>query len=576
MRILIVEDDEDDYIIISDLLVDALGTVGSIVWAHSYDHALEQIEQVDFDFYFIDNRLGAKLGLGLIAEIKQKFNISPPIIMLSGVDDHQTDLTAMELGADDYLIKSQLTAPLLERTIRYLLRDKTLESRLRKLAHFDSLTGLYNRSIFNEFLSSCLEQSIRFDQRFALVTLDLDKFKLINDNYGHPAGDQLLTKVASRLKNALRRSDVVARLGGDEFSIILKDVKHDNDFLKLVENLIALFQAPFQINSKPINITTSMGIAIFPNDSHTAEGLVSNSDMAMYQAKDGGRNTFSFYNQKLHRETKLKHELEVELIEALHNDELLLFYQPVISLINNSVSSYEALLRWPNSSGGMHNTEEFITIAEESSLILEIGNWVFNQACKQLKQWQRQGIYNRKVSINISAHQFNSDHFTNMVEAYITEHPDLASSLVFEITERKSLANTEENINKLQRLSQVGIAFSVDDFGIGHSSLSYLRAFPMSIIKIDRSITSKILESAEDLALSKAIIAIGEALNMDVIAEGVEIDDITAKLKELGCPRVQGYLYSRPLPVEELEDWLNKFEEMHVNVNSKILENLNN
>ena len=567
MRILIVDDDEDDYIIINALLAEALGTVGSVVWAHSYDHALEKIEQDDFDFYFIDNRLGAKLGLGLIAEIKQKFNISPPIIMLSGVDDHQTDLAAMELGADDYLIKSQLTAPLLERTIRYLLRDKTLESRLRKLAHFDSLTGLYNRSIFNEFLSSCLEQSIRFDQKFALVTLDLDKFKLINDNYGHPAGDQLLTKVASRLKNALRRSDVVARLGGDEFSIILKDVKHDNDFVKLVENLIALFQAPFQINSKPVNITTSMGIAIFPNDSHTAEGLVSNSDMAMYQAKDEGRNTFSFYNQKLHRETKLKHELEVQLIEALHNDELLLFYQPVISLINNSVSSYEALLRWPNSNGGMHNTEEFITIAEESSLILEIGNWVFNQACKQLKLWQQQGIHNRKVSINISAHQFNSDHFTNMVEAYIIEYPDLASSLVFELTERKSLANTEENINKLQRLSQRGITFSVDDFGIGHSSLSYLRAFPMSIIKIDRSITSRILESTEDLALSKAIIAIGEALNMDVIAEGVEINDITTKLKELGCPRAQGYLYSRPLPVEELEAWLNKFEKTHDPIN---------
>ncbi|OUR73636.1 hypothetical protein A9Q78_02895 [Methylophaga sp. 41_12_T18] len=558
MRILIVDDDEDDFIILNELLTEALGQVGSIVWSQSYEQGLEQIEQSTFDFYLLDNRLGAKLGLGLIAEIKQKFNISPPIIMLSGVDDHQTDLTAMELGADDYLIKSQLTAPLLERTIRYSLRDKTLESRLSKLAHFDSLTGLYNRSIFNEFLRSCLEQSIRLEQKFALVTLDLDKFKLINDNYGHPAGDQLLTKVASRLKNALRRSDVVARLGGDEFSIILKDVKHDNDFLKLVENLIALFQDPFQINSKPVNITTSMGIAIYPNDSHTAEGLVSYSDMAMYQAKDEGRNTFSFYNQKLHHATKFKHDLEVKLIEALRNDEFLLFYQPVISLADNSVSSYEALLRWPDGNGGMHNTEKFITIAEESSLILDIGNWVFNQACKQLQVWQQQGINNRKVSINISAHQFNADHFTKMVESYISEHLELAPLLTFELTERKSLANTEENINKLHRLSKLGITFSVDDFGIGHSSLSYLRAFPMNIIKIDRSITANILESTADLALAKAIIAIGQALNMDVIAEGVETNEITSKLKDLSCPRVQGYLYSRPLPVAEIEAWENK------------------
>jgi len=560
MRILIVDDDEDDFVLLNELLEEALGQVGSIVWAHSYDHGLEQIEQSTFDFYLLDNRLGAKLGLGLIAEIKQKFNISPPIIMLSGVDDHQTDLTAMELGADDYLIKSQLTAPLLERTIRYSLRDKTLESRLSKLAHFDSLTGLYNRSIFNEFLRSCLEQSIRLEQKFALVTLDLDKFKSINDNYGHPAGDQLLTKVASRLKNALRRSDIVARLGGDEFSIILKDVKHDNDFLKLVENLISLFQDAFQINSKPVNITTSMGIAIYPNDSHTAEGLVSYSDMAMYQAKDEGRNTFSFYNQKLHHATKFKHELEIKLIEALRSDEFILFYQPVISLVDDSVSSYEALLRWPDGNGSMHNTEKFITIAEETNLILDIGSWVFNQACKQLQIWQQQGINNRKISINISAHQFNSDHFTNMVEAYIIEHPELAASLTFELTERKPLANTTENINKLQRLSKLGITFSVDDFGIGHSSLSYLRAFPMNIIKIDRSITSNILESTADLALAKAIIAIGQALNMEVIAEGVETNDITSKLRELNCPHVQGYLYSRPLPVEEVEPWLAQYE----------------
>ena len=390
--------------------------------------------------------------------------------------------------------------------------------------------------------------------------IDIDLFKQFNDNYGHPAGDQLLTKVASRLKNALRRSDIVARLGGDEFSIILKDVKHDNDFLKLVENLISLFQDAFQINSKPVNITTSMGIAIYPNDSHTAEGLVSYSDMAMYQAKDEGRNTFSFYNQKLHHATKFKHELEIKLIEALRSDEFILFYQPVISLIDDSVSSYEALLRWPDGNGGMHNTEKFITIAEETNLILDIGNWVFNQACKQLQIWQQLGVNNRKISINISAHQFNSDHFTNMVEAYIIEHPELAASLTFELTERKPLANTTENINKLQRLSKLGITFSVDDFGIGHSSLSYLRAFPMNIIKIDRSITSNILESTADLALSKAIIAIGQALNMEVIAEGVETNDIISKLRELNCPHVQGYLYSRPLPVEEVEPWLAQYE----------------
>ena len=560
MRILIVDDDDDDYVILEELLTEAIGKVAEIVWATSFDHALEHIELSDFDFYFLDNRLGAKLGLDLIAEIKQKFNIAPPIIILSGVDDHQTDIAAMELGADDYLIKSQLTAPLLERTIRYSLRDKSLEYRLSKLAHFDSLTGLYNRSIFNELLRTCLEQSARTHQKFALVTLDLDKFKLINDNYGHPAGDQLLTKVASRLKNSIRSSDLVARLGGDEFSLILKDVKHENDFLKLVDNLIKLFQSPFQIDSKPISITTSMGIAIFPNDSHTAEGLVSYSDMAMYQAKTEGRNTFSFYNQKLHDETKLKHKIEMELKAALTADKLNVHYQPVISLINGSITSFEALIRWPNDQGGFHNTEQFITVAEESSLILDIGNWVFKQACQQLLMWQQQGFNDRKISINVSAQQFHSNHFTSMVTDFINKQPEIMHSLIFELTERKPLEITDENINKLKQLSDLGISFSIDDFGIGHSSISYLRTFPLNTIKIDRSIISQILCSKEDLALCNAIIALGKALSLSVIAEGVESEDISLKLKELSCPIAQGYLYSYPLSVPDLEIWLVGYE----------------
>ncbi|OUR64283.1 hypothetical protein A9Q79_07540 [Methylophaga sp. 42_25_T18] len=560
MRILIVDDDEDDYIILEDLLYDGIGKVGEIVWAKSFDHALELIEQSDFDFYFLDNRLGAKLGLGLIQEIKQRFNIAPPIIMLSGVDDHQTDIAAMEQGADDYLIKSQLTAPLLEHTIRYTIRDKTLEYRLAKLAHYDSLTGLYNRSIFNELLRTSLEQSSRLNQKFALVTLDLDKFKFINDNYGHPAGDQLLTKVATRLKNCIRSSDIVARLGGDEFSLILKDVKHDKDFIKLVENIIGVFDQAFQIANQHISATTSIGIAIFPNDSQTADGLASYSDMAMYQAKSAGRNTFSFYNQKLHEETKVKHQVEVALKAALQANELELFYQPINSLKNGEITSVEALLRWPNSEGGFHNTENFIAIAEESALILDIGIWVFEQACQQLQLWRQQGFNDRRISINVSANQFNSNHFTEIVTGIITKHPELSRSLVFELTERKPLENTTAIINKLNQLSDLGICFSVDDFGIGHSSISYLRAFPMNIIKIDRSITANILISKEDLALCKAIIALGKALDLAVIAEGVETDDIASKLKQLSCPSAQGYLYCRPMPVNELESWLGQHD----------------
>ena len=469
--------------------------------------------------------------------------------MLSGVDDHQTDLDAMSKGADDYLVKSELTPQLLERTFRYSLKSKSLEAKLAKLAHFDSLTGLYNRSLFNELLIKTIEQSKRTSQKFALVTLDLDNFKFINDNYGHPAGDQLLTKIARRLKRATRSSDVVARLGGDEFSLLLKDVKNDSDFVKLIENIMAEFHEPIQVDSKSISITMSAGVAIFPTDTLIADELINHSDRAMYQAKANGRNTYSFYNQQLHQEAIIKHDLELALNSAINANELLLYFQPIISLKTEKITSYEALLRWPDDEGGFHNTEEFIEVAEESNLILQIGDWVFQQACSQLTLWHEQGITDRNISINISANQFHSGDFVELVSSYVKQTPDLSQKLTFELTERKPLDIKPSTVEKLLKLSRLGFKFSVDDFGIGHSSIAYLRAFPMNSIKIDKSIVQNIINSKEDLALCTAIVAIGKALGLDVIAEGVETEEIARMLKSLVCPYAQGYLYSKPMPL---------------------------
>ena len=548
-KVLIVEDDEDDYILLEELLIEAIGDVGSIVWAEDFKSAQTKIANEHFDFYFLDNRLGAELGVELIVEIKQQHETAPPIIMLSGVDDYRTDLDAMERGADDYLIKSELTSYLLERTVRYSLKSKDLEAKLAKLAHFDSLTGLYNRSLFNELLIKAIQHSERSGQKFALVTIDLDNFKFINDNYGHPAGDQLLTKIARRLKHSTRSSDIVARLGGDEFSLLLKDVKNDSDFVKLVENIMAIFREPIQINSKSVSVTTSAGIAIFPTDTHIASELIDHSDRAMYQAKTLGRNTYSFYNQKLHQEAIVKHQLELELNGAIDNNLLCLHYQPIVALNSGKIKSYEALLRWPDNDNGFRNTEEFIEVAEESSLILKIGDWVFKQACLQLDIWSDQGINDRHISINASANQFNSDDFTELVLKYVRKSPFLAQKLTFELTERKPLAISSKTVKRLLLLSDVGFKFSVDDFGIGHSSISYLRAFPMNSIKIDKSIIQNILTSNEDLALCTAIIALGKALSLDVIAEGVETEEIANLLNSLACPYVQGYLYAKPMPL---------------------------
>lgn len=548
-KVLIVEDDEDDYVLLQELLTEAVGEIGAIYWAEDFKSAQKKIANDNFDFYFLDNRLGAELGLELICEIKDKYETAPPIIMLSGVDDYQTDLDAMERGADDYLIKSELTPHLLERTLRYSLKSKDLEAKLAKLAHFDGLTGLYNRSLFNELLIKSIQESERSGQKFALVTLDLDNFKFINDNYGHPAGDQLLTKIARRLKHSIRSSDVVARLGGDEFSLLLKDVHADTDFVMLVEKIMDVFKTPIQVDSKAVSVTTSVGISIYPTDTKNANELIDHSDRAMYQAKAHGRNNYSFYNQQLHQEAIRKHQLGLELHSAIDNDHLLLHYQPIVALNNGEIVSYEALLRWPDSHNGFRNTEEFIEVAEESSLILKIGSWVLKQACWQLNSWAEQGINNRNISINVSANQFNSDDFIELVMQYAQKIPELAQKITFELTERKPLVMSPDTINRLVVLADQGFKFSVDDFGIGHSSISYLRAFPMNSIKIDKSIIQNILISSEDLALCTAIVALGKALNLDVIAEGVETKEIEQVLISLECPYVQGYFYSKPMPL---------------------------
>jgi len=552
LDILIVEDDEDDYFILNDLLLEALGQLGHVQWASNYELALEFIATEHYHFYFIDNRLGAHLGLDLLEKIKEQYETSPPIIMLSGVDDHKTDLLAMDKGADDYIIKSQLSAPLLERTIRYSLKSKQLEERLAKMAHFDSLTGLYNRSIFNELLLKTIEQSRRLQQKFALVTIDLDDFKYINDHYGHPAGDQLLMKVSRRLKNSIRSSDVIARIGGDEFSLILKYIGRNSDFVNIVDTIMGAFTASFQVENKEIQSTISAGIAIYPTDADNGTKLINRSDRAMYQAKSKGGNTYSFYNQELHSKARKRHQIESQLKQAICDNKLVLYYQPIYSLLTNQLVSYEALLRWPNESGGFYNTEEVIGIAEQSQLILALGDWVFNRAFDQLLAWQKQGDTEVKVSINVSAKQFKNDDFTEIVIEKLSYNPKMANKINFELTERDPLEGSQAVITRLQKLASFGCEFSVDDFGIGHSSISYLRTFPISVIKIDKSIVQNIFSNKEDYALCKAVIAIGEALGLNVVAEGVETLEVADTLRSIHCPLVQGYYFSIPKPIGEI------------------------
>lgn len=553
MEVLIVEDDEDDYILLKELLEEAFGAIGKIDWAEDFSSARLLIKQSDYQMYFIDNRLGAELGLDLILSIKQKYEIAPPIIMLSGVDDRRTDIKAMNYGADDYLIKSQLSPLLLERTVRYILNHKIFEEKLNRLAHYDALTGLYNRSIFNELMSAAIEESKRTEKAFALVTIDLDDFKYVNDNYGHPAGDLLLTKVARRLKHSVRSADIVARLGGDEFSLLIKNVENNFNLVKIIETIMRVFDTPIQVRGKELTVSISAGIAIYPHDAIDSRELIEHSDRAMYQAKDKGKNTYSFYNQDLHQQAKNRHSLELKLTAAIQQNSLILHYQPILTLASQKIICFEALLRFRDEQGEFYNTEELISIAEQSPLINDLGLWVFDAACAQLMKWQQGQQYSGKIAINVSPKQFKTSAFTEHVLSVVKQYPQLCHKLIFELTERDLLDDQSTTIERLQRLVDVGCEFSLDDFGTGHSSLTYLRTLPLTIIKIDKSIVQKLLDDPRELALCKAIITMAQALDIDVVAEGIESQQIAKLLESLDCPQVQGYSFARPKPADQLE-----------------------
>ena len=447
------------------------------------------------------------------------------------------------------------------RVVNYvaMISDITLaresQQRIEFLATHDDLTGLPNRTLFNDRLRLALARAARSRERLAVVFLDLDNFKVINDTLGHDMGDELLKQASARLLECVRNEDTVARLGGDEFVILLEAAERHQAAMT-AERLIRTLSMSYLLGEQECFVSASIGISMYPEDATDPNGLMRNADAAMYRAKDHGKNAFQFFTAELAEQATRRLEMETGLRRAIERRELILEYQPQVNLADNAVVGAEALLRWKRG-GEIVSPASFIPIAEESHLIVAIDEWVLDKVCRQIVAWDKAGAPQVRVSVNVSARHFRKPDMVADILAIIREHGVAPERLCIEITEGV-LMDAEQALGKLQALVDFGLRISIDDFGTGFSSLSYLKRFPIHELKIDRSFVDGIASDADDRAISSAIIALARNLGMIVVAEGVEAGEQNTELSDLGCGHGQGYFYARPMSAQALARWLLK------------------
>ena len=432
-------------------------------------------------------------------------------------------------------------------------RRKANEKLIHYQANYDHLTGLPNRNLFLDRMDIALKRASREKQQLALLMIDLDRFKWINDTLGHKAGDTMLQETAKRLKNAIRNSDTAARLGGDEFVVIISELQNHCDIEKIVNKIFTAFRAPFQIDNHEIFISGSIGITVFPDDGKTIDVLQGNADSAMYSAKEEGRNRYHFFTPQLKAKTD-RYLLLVSLLkQALDNDEFDVYYQPIIDSRTEKIVSAEALIRWKQPKQGIISPDEFIPLAEDSGLICAIGNWVVHRVAQDMQRWSELGIPNIDISINKSVQQFSRRSCDSEWVTILKQYNIDLSRITVEITESVFM-NTEGNyVKSLKDMQQQGMKISLDDFGTGYSSLSYLKRFPVDILKIDRSFVANMVDNSSDATLVELILSLAYKMGIKVIAEGVETTTQLDFLKKYQCYYIQGYFYSKPLLVQELE-----------------------
>jgi len=517
--------------------------------------AIDKLTKDKFDIILLNLSLPDGRGLGSLNKVQ---GISPgiPVVVLGGINDEELALNAVQAGAQDYLVKGQLERNLLSRSLIYAIERKRSEDKLSHLAQYDLVTGLPNRALFRDRLTRALAHAQRKKHISALLFLDLDHFKSINDSLGHDAGDQLLKEVADRLRLCLREGDTIARLGGDEFTIILEEITESENVANVAQKLIDLMAQSFSINGQEVFVTTSIGIATYPDCGEDQKTLIKNADAALYDAKAHGRGGYRFYHEKMNVIASERLELLTSLNHAVTRNEFVLRYQPQVNSYTGDIVGVEALLRWRHPTKGLIYPSQFVHLLEDTGLIVPVGEWVIRNACEQGQAWKEAGLPPIPIAVNISARQFKQKNLVSMISQILMETKYKPQNLQLELTESVLVDDIGMTVATLRALDTLGIKLSIDDFGTGYSSLSYLKQFPLHALKIDRSFLQDIHKSSQDAAIATAIITLGHSMKLDVIAEGVETNEQKEFLKKNNCTIMQGHLFGYPMHPSQISDWL--------------------
>jgi diguanylate cyclase (GGDEF)-like protein len=546
--VLLIEDNSGDARLIREMLAEDDTTPFRLVCVDRLSRALVCLTDERPVLVLLDLSLPDSQGLETFSRV---YAHSPgvPIIVLTGNDDQTLALNAVKAGAQDFLVKGRINSDLLVRAMRYSIERKRYQEEIEHQANYDSLTGLANRQLLNDRLRQSVFAQ-RLERSIAVVFIDLDHFKLVNDSLGHNVGDQLLRLIADRLLLTVRGGDTVARLGGDEFVLILNDQTREQVVFHAVQRMIDVVNEPVDVDGRELNITCSAGISLYPQDGPDVDTLLKNADTAMYRAKALGRNNFQFFTAAMNQLVRDRLTLEHTLRRALERNELLLHYQPRINLRTGTVCALEALVRWKHPEWGLTQPETFIALAEETGLIVPIGKWVLRHACLQIREWRKAGLA-VSVSVNLSARQFWAGDLTATVAEILCETGVEPSNLELELTEGMIIRDAEKVITTLHALKSIGIGLSIDDFGTGYSSLSHLRRLPVDGVKIAQTFVTDIDAAGSDSGvLARAIISLGHALNLQVVAEGVETKTQLDFLAAHECDEVQGYYFGEPTSPE--------------------------
>ena len=559
MNILIVDDDVVDREMISRILKRSK-IVCSITEVDSVDTAINILNETIFDIILLDYNLPQRNGIDLLLELKVMPNHKNlAVIMMSTSKADDLALNSINAGAQDFLVKTEINLFRLQRAIlsaqaRTCLENELSEShqRTKELAEHDCLTGLSNRYFFDNHLSNEIEKHKENKNKIALLLIDLDHFKYVNDNYGHDVGDQLLIEVSKRISSVLRKSELLARLGGDEFSVTLTNLQHISDANRIAERIIKALALPFEINNNSFISAASIGISVYPNDSENAKELFKYADIAMYRSKNNGRNQLSFFDVKMKELFLEGFVIENTLRTAIDNQDFYLHYQPVIDAKSEQLSSVEALIRY-DIDDIKQTPDSFIPVAEKSRLIIEIGQWVISKAIEQLSFWNQLYPHQLTMAINLSPVQLNDEGLIEHIKCCLDLYNVPADKIEFELTET-ALIVEQENCNKIiQGISDLGCRISLDDFGTGFSSISHLHSFPIDIVKIDKSLMPSASTEYNIKRLLTGLVAMIQSLDLKIIAEGVETKDDLDLCTKLSVDRIQGYYYDKPLTNSEIE-----------------------